>query len=173
VAEPRLVASTPGADPRALRIPVEGIAPDALSRQFLDRRGSRFHHAIDILAPRHTPVLAADDGTIAKLYESELGGITIYQFDPERRFTYYYAHLQRYASGLAEGDAVRKGQVIGFVGTSGNAPRDTPHLHFAIFRMTPAQRWWEGEPVDPFDYLASPRCAPRYGDCALRVADTR
>jgi murein DD-endopeptidase MepM/ murein hydrolase activator NlpD len=139
---------------RELVIPVEGVQADQLSRQFLDKRGgSRAHEAIDILAPRHTPVKAVEDGTIARLFYSKAGGITVYQFDPSSNFCYYYAHLERYADGLREGDRVRKGQLIGYVGTSGNAPRNTPHLHFAIFRLTEAKRWWEGTPIDPYDVL--------------------
>jgi murein DD-endopeptidase MepM/ murein hydrolase activator NlpD len=138
---------------RDLVIPVEGVQPESLTRQFSEQRGSRMHEAIDILAPRNTPVRAVEDGTIARLFHSKAGGITIYQFDPTERFCYYYAHLERYADGLGEGDRVRKGQTIGYVGTSGNAPEDTPHLHFAIFRLTDQKRWWEGTPIDPYDVL--------------------
>jgi murein DD-endopeptidase MepM/ murein hydrolase activator NlpD len=137
---------------RDLEIPVEGVRADQLTRSFRDdRSGSRAHEAIDILAPRNTPVKAVEDGRVAKLFTSKAGGITIYQFDPSGRFCYYYAHLERYADGLREGDAIRKGQVVGYVGTSGNAPKETPHLHFAVFRLTPARRWWEGTPLDPYD----------------------
>jgi murein DD-endopeptidase MepM/ murein hydrolase activator NlpD len=129
------------------------VNPDNLVRSFADARGGRKHEALDILAPRNTPVKAVEDGRIARLFSSKAGGITIYQFDPSEQFCYYYAHLERYAEGLAEGDAVRKGQVIGYVGTSGNAPTDTPHLHFAIFQLTAAKRWWEGTPIDPYDVL--------------------
>jgi murein DD-endopeptidase MepM/ murein hydrolase activator NlpD len=147
-------SSAAGLEGRDLEMPVEGVEPDSLTRQFDDPRGaSRRHEALDILAPRHTPVKAVEGGTIARLFHSRAGGITIYQFDPTGQFCYYYAHLERYASGLEEGDSVRKGQVIGYVGTSGNAPDDTPHLHFAIFRLTAEKRWWEGTPVDPYDVL--------------------
>lgn len=139
---------------RDLQIPVEGVQPDQLTRSFDDRRGStRQHQAIDILAPRNTPVKAVESGTIARLFYSKAGGITIYQFDPSERYCYYYAHLERYADGLREGQRVEKGQVIGYVGTSGNAPSGTPHLHFAVFRLTAEKRWWEGTPIDPFDIL--------------------
>jgi peptidoglycan LD-endopeptidase LytH len=139
---------------RDLVIPVEGIRSDQLVRSYEDRRsGVRAHEAIDILAPRNTPVKAVDDGAIARLFYSKAGGITIYQFDPSEKFCYYYAHLERYAVGLKEGDRVKKGQVIGYVGVSGNAPRNTPHLHFAVFRLTAAKRWWEGTPLDPYDIL--------------------
>ena len=139
---------------RSLEIPVEGVKPDQLVRSFEDRRsGTRSHEAIDILAPRNTPVRAVEDGKIARLFESKAGGTTIYQFDPTEQFCYYYAHLERYADGLDEGDTVKKGQIIGYVGTSGNAPKNTPHLHFAIFRLTTEKRWWEGTPIDPYDIL--------------------
>jgi murein DD-endopeptidase MepM/ murein hydrolase activator NlpD len=139
---------------RHLLIPVEGVRAEELTRQFADERGgSRRHEALDILAPRNTPVKAVEDGTIARLFYSKAGGITVYQFDPTSDFCYYYAHLERYAEGLREGQPVRKGQVIGYVGTSGNAPKTTPHLHFAIFRLTEARHWWEGTPIDPYDVL--------------------
>jgi peptidoglycan LD-endopeptidase LytH len=138
---------------RDLLIPVEGIKPEQLVRSFADSRGGRQHEALDILAPRNTPVKAIESGTIARLFYSKAGGITVYQFDPSEQYCYYYAHLERYADGLVEGQLVRKGQVIGYVGVSGNAPRDTPHLHFAIFRLTSAKRWWEGTPIDPYDLL--------------------
>lgn len=150
------VASAPPEDlaRRDFEIPVEGVKPEQLVRSFEDTRsGSRSHEAIDILAPRNTPVKAVEDGTIARLFESKAGGITIYQFDPTQQYCYYYAHLERYADGLREGDKVRKGQVIGYVGTSGNAPKNTPHLHFAIFKLTAAKHWWEGTPIDPYDIL--------------------
>jgi peptidoglycan LD-endopeptidase LytH len=139
---------------RDLAIPVDGIKREQLTRSFDQMRGSaRRHQAIDILAPRNTPVMAVEEGVIARLFYSKAGGITIYQFDPTERYCYYYAHLERYADGLREGARVRKGQVIGYVGVSGNAPRDTPHLHFAVFRLTAEKRWWEGTPIDPYDVL--------------------
>lgn len=139
---------------RRLTMPVQGIDRSKLVRSFDDRRsGSRVHEAIDILAPRNTPVVAVEDGTVARLLTSRAGGTTIYQFDPTKRFVYYYAHLERYADGLAEDAALTRGQVIGYVGTTGNAPPNTPHLHFAIFELTDAKRWWEGTPIDPFPVL--------------------
>ena len=149
-----------GAEPSAelkdrdLLIPVQGIKPEQLTRTFSERRGAdRAHEAIDILAPMNTPVLAVEGGTVARLFYSKAGGITIYQFDPASRFCYYYAHLDHYADGLREGQTLKRGQVIGYVGVSGNAPKNTPHLHFAVFRLTEAKRWWEGVPVDPYDVL--------------------
>jgi murein DD-endopeptidase MepM/ murein hydrolase activator NlpD len=136
---------------RNLLIPVTGITRDQLQSSFSDTRsGSRSHEAIDILAPRRTPVRAVEDGVIAKLFLSKAGGTTVYQFDPSGDYAYYYAHLEGYAPGLKDGAEVRRGQTIGFVGTSGNAPPETPHLHFAIFKLTAEKTWWEGEPIDPY-----------------------
>lgn len=151
--EPRI-----GADPVAelrrhnLQLPIDAANVSGMQGDFAQRRGggSRGHEAVDILVPRHTPVRAVEDGTIARLFHSNAGGTTIYQFDPERRYVYYYAHLERYANGLREGMPVSKGDVIGYVGTTGNAPRDTPHLHFAIFALTDQKRWWDGRPIDPY-----------------------
>ena len=151
---------------RRLMVPVEGVAPEGLLGTFDEARGggSRTHEALDILAPRGTPVLAADDGRVEKLHLSEGGGITLYQFDPTGRFVYYYAHLDAYREGLAEGETVRRGDVLGYVGTTGNAPPGTPHLHFAIGRMDAERRWWRFEPIDPLTLLAAPgRMAPGRG----------
>jgi len=139
---------------RQLTLPVQGIKRDELRDTFNEARGSaRKHEALDVLAPRNTPVLAVEDGKIARLFLSDAGGITIYQFDPTETYCYYYAHLERYADGLKEGAPIKRGQVIGYVGTTGNAPRDTPHLHFAIFKMTDEKRWWQGTPLDPYSVL--------------------
>jgi murein DD-endopeptidase MepM/ murein hydrolase activator NlpD len=149
-----------GADPiadlrdRQLVIPVQGIDRVGLHSSFSEKRGSnRIHEAMDILAPRHTPVIAVEDGTIARLFTSQAGGTTIYQYDPSSTYVYYYAHLQRYAPGLEEGARITRGQVIGYVGTTGNAPEDTPHLHFAIFKMTEKKQWWQGTAIDPYEIL--------------------
>ena len=99
------------------------------------------------------PVLAVEDGEIVKLFYSVRGGKTIYQFDRSGRYCYYYAHLDRYAGGLAEKQRVSQGEVIGYVGSTGNAKADAPHLHLAIFKLTPEQRWWEGTPIDPYPAL--------------------
>jgi peptidoglycan LD-endopeptidase LytH len=139
---------------RALTLPVRGIKRDDLRDTFNEMRGSsRRHEALDVLAPRNTPVLAVEDGTVAKLFLSDAGGITLYQFDPTKTYAYYYAHLERYADGLKEGSPIKRGEVIGYVGTTGNAPRDTPHLHFAIFKLTEDKRWWQGTPIDPYSVL--------------------
>jgi murein DD-endopeptidase MepM/ murein hydrolase activator NlpD len=135
---------------RSLLIPVRGLEADKLASSFDDARGSRRHEAIDILAPRGTDVLAVEDGKVAKLFTSDAGGLTVYQMDPSETFIYYYAHLDGYAPGLKEGAMLRKGDVIGFVGTTGNAPKNTPHLHFAISKLDPDRRWWGGTALDPF-----------------------
>jgi peptidoglycan LD-endopeptidase LytH len=137
-------------EPR-LRVPIDGIDLESLKGGFAEERAGHAHEAVDILAPRNTPVHAVGDGTIAKLFTSKAGGLTIYQFDPSQRFCYYYAHLERYAAGLNDGNRVAQGQVIGYVGTSGNAPPDTPHLHFAIFELGPDKHWWEGKAIDPYE----------------------
>jgi peptidoglycan LD-endopeptidase LytH len=155
-APPAVMTASPPPDlaRRDLKMPVEGVKEEQLVRSFdQERSGARSHQAIDILAPRNTPVNAVEDGKIVRLFESKAGGTTIYQFDPSEQYCYYYAHLERYAEGLSEGQTVKKGQVIGYVGTSGNAPKNTPHLHFAIFRLTADKRWWEGTPIDPYDIL--------------------
>ena len=136
---------------RDLKLPVKGMKREELHSNFDEKRGvSRRHEALDVLAPRNTPVLAVEDGTIAKLFLSKAGGNTIYEFDPTTTYAYYYAHLERYAEGLKDGAKVKRGDVIGYVGTTGNAPPDTPHLHFAIFKLTAEKRWWQGAPIDPY-----------------------
>lgn len=143
---------------RRLTVPVQGVGRSELMDTYQDpRSGDRTHQAIDIMAPRNRPVLAVDDGVIAKVFRSDLGGKTLYQFDGSGRYSFYYAHLERYARGIEEGDEVSRGQVIGYVGTSGNAPDDAPHLHFAIYRLNEDRRWWEGEPINPYPVLAGTR----------------
>jgi len=159
--EPQAVAvPSIGANPieelksRRLDLPIKGAVPEDVHDMFNEMRGgTRRHEAIDMLAPRNTPVVAVEAGTIGRLFFSKAGGITIYQFDPTNTYVYYYAHLEKYADGLEEGDKVKRGQLLGYVGTTGNAPRDTPHLHFAIFKMTDEKRWWEGTAIDPFQVL--------------------
>lgn len=145
----------------ALLVPVAGVAPGALSDNYQQGRGKRQHEAIDILAPAGTPVLATDDGRIAKLFHSKPGGLTIYQFDPASQLAFYYAHLQRYAQGLQEGLDVKRGDVIGYVGSSGNADPGTPHLHFAVFKLGDPPKWWQGAPVNPYPALARAQFASR------------
>jgi len=135
---------------RALAVPVRGTSAASLTPSFTQARGTRVHEALDVMAPSGTPVVAVEDGTVEKLFRSDAGGLTIYQFDPSRSVAYYYAHLQGYAEGLADGAPVSRGQVIGYVGTTGNARPDAPHLHFAIFLLGPEKKWWDGEAIDPY-----------------------
>jgi murein DD-endopeptidase MepM/ murein hydrolase activator NlpD len=144
----RAVATTGAA--KDLEVPIEGSDVESWKGGFSERRGNRPHEAVDILAPRNTPVHAVTDGTIAKLFVSKAGGYTIYQFDPSGQLAYYYAHLERYADGLHESQSVEKGDVIGYVGTSGNAPPGTPHLHFGVFQLGDDRRWWQGRAIDPY-----------------------
>jgi murein DD-endopeptidase MepM/ murein hydrolase activator NlpD len=139
---------------RALAVPVQGKTARDLQDNFAELRGGASHEAIDILAPRGTPVVAVAAGTVKKLFTSVRGGLTVYEFDPEETYCYYYAHLDRYADGLVEGKRLNTGDVIGYVGTSGNAPAGTPHLHFTIFRLGPEKRWWEGTPINPYPLWA-------------------
>ena len=140
--------------PRALILPVAGVPASAIHDMFNDARGGRRHEAIDIMAPTGTPVIATDDGVVKKLFTSKPGGLTVYQFDPDQRFCYYYAHLDRYAPGLHEGQTLKRGQVLGYVGTTGNAPKNAPHLHFALIRLDKDRRWWKGTYVNPYPLLA-------------------
>jgi murein DD-endopeptidase MepM/ murein hydrolase activator NlpD len=145
----------PALTAEAIVIPVVGARREDLRDMFRERRGSREHQAIDIAAPRGTPVLAAIDGPVAKLFLSRPGGMTVYQYDPSKSFIYYYAHLDGYAPGLVEGQMLRRGDVIGYVGTSGNSPPNAPHLHFSIERVTEPGKWWKSEAVDPYPILTS------------------
>lgn len=140
---------------RRLEMPVDGVSRSQLRDTFDDRRagGLRKHEALDIMAARGTPVRAVEDGRVAKLFTSIAGGLTIYLFDPGEMFSYYYAHLDRYADGLHEGQQLRRGDVIGYVGATGNADDDAPHLHFAIFQLNADRQWWEGTPINPYQVL--------------------
>jgi murein DD-endopeptidase MepM/ murein hydrolase activator NlpD len=139
---------------RNIIIPVQGVLAGDIRDTFDEARGpERKHEATDILAPRGTPVIAADDGEIKKLFSSNAGGLTLYQFDRSGEYCYYYAHLDRYADEIREGTKVKRGEIIGYVGTTGNAPPDTPHLHFGIFKLGPDKRWWEGTPINPYPIL--------------------
>ncbi|MCC4616011.1 M23 family metallopeptidase [Xanthomonas campestris pv. asclepiadis] len=137
-----------------LLIPVQGISSGQLQNTFTDARSEgRVHDAIDILAPTGTPVIAVADGTVEKLFNSERGGLTVYQFDPAGTYCYYYAHLERYADGLAEKQSIKRGQIIGYVGSTGNADPAAPHLHFEIHRLGPEKQWWKGEVLNPYPVL--------------------
>ena len=150
----RQQASVVDTFPRPLTMPVKGVASSNVRDTFDESRGTeRKHEATDIVAPRGTPVVAVDDGIIKKLFLSKPGGNTLYQFDPTEQYAYYYAHLDGYAAGIQEGMMVKRGDVIGYVGTTGNAPQNTPHLHFGIFKLGPEKRWWEGTPINPYPIL--------------------
>jgi peptidoglycan LD-endopeptidase LytH len=145
--------ATSGNIPHAkLRLPIDGVNVGSWKGGFDERRGGgvRGHEAVDILSPRNTPVHAVDNGAVAKIFESKQGGHTVYQFSADGRLAYYYAHLDRYADGLHDGQPITQGDVIGYVGTSGNAPPNTPHLHFAVFELGPDKRWWKGRAIDPY-----------------------
>lgn len=141
-----------------LLVPVAGIRREALADTFAQARGrGRPHDAIDIVAPRGTPVVAAAEGVVEKLFFSRGGGgMTAYVRSPDRQWIYYYAHLDAYAPGLREGQRVRRGDPIGTVGSTGNANPAGPHLHFAIHFMVPADRWWQGRAINPYPLLAAP-----------------
>jgi murein DD-endopeptidase MepM/ murein hydrolase activator NlpD len=160
--EDAAVAGTSGGDPdqdqvrllrsRNLLMPVDGVSREQLHDSYAEARGGglRTHEALDIMAPRGTPVRAVESGRIAKLFRSVAGGLTVYQFDPDEKFSYYYAHLDRYADGLADEQQVHRGDLIGYVGSTGNAADDAPHLHFAIFQLDADRNWWEGDPINPY-----------------------
>ncbi len=139
---------------RSIAFPLPESFRNGLRDTFDERRGTKRHEALDVMAPRGTPVTAMDDGRVMKLFTSVPGGLTLYQSDPSQRYVYYYAHLDSYAPGLREGAEVKRGELIGYVGSTGNASADAPHLHFTILRMGPEKQWWKGEPVNPYPYLA-------------------
>jgi peptidoglycan LD-endopeptidase LytH len=151
------VASVPDvatAKPQGLLVPVKGVKYGEITDTYGQPRGKeRRHEALDIMAARGTPVLAAADGKVQKLFTSKPGGLTVYEFDPTGTYAYYYAHLDRYADGLKEGMAVKRGDLIGYVGSTGNASAEAPHLHFAVVELTPEKQWWKGTPVDPYPML--------------------
>ena len=134
---------------KGLLVPVAGFQGKLTDTFRQPRANDRVHYALDIRARRGTPVLATDAGRIIKLFTSKAGGLTIYATDPAQRYIYYYAHLDRYQSGLREGMALQRGDTIGYVGTTGNAPANYPHLHFAIMRSYNIKRWSRGIPINP------------------------
>ena len=139
---------------RGILIPVAGAALNQLHDTFDEGRdGGRVHRALDILAPRGTAVLSADSGRILRVGSNSLGGNIIYATDPLGRIVYYYAHLDAYQPGLVQGATVARGDTIGFVGTTGNAPRDMPHLHFQVMRMPADGRYWDGDPINPYPLI--------------------
>jgi peptidoglycan LD-endopeptidase LytH len=138
-----------------LMVPVDGVAPETLRDTFFEGRdGARMHLSQDILAPRGTPVLAAADGRILRMAQNTLGGITVYAVDAEGKYVFYYAHLDHYADAVTVGLDVKQGEVLGYVGTTGNAPPDTPHLHFQTMRIAKGRHdWWNGTPVDVLSFM--------------------
>jgi murein DD-endopeptidase MepM/ murein hydrolase activator NlpD len=140
-----------------LLLPVEGVRPEQLRDTFTDARSEgRVHDAIDIMAPRNTPVLAAADGPIVKLFRSEKGGITLYQLaSADEHIVFYYAHLERYADGLAEGHVARRGETLAYVGDTGNAAPGNTHLHFQIYRVADPKHFWTGDNINPYTILRS------------------
>jgi murein DD-endopeptidase MepM/ murein hydrolase activator NlpD len=147
-------ALAPTATDRAfLGMPIAGVNPHTLKSNFSEARGSHAHEALDIMAPRGTPVLAVAEGNVVKLFTSKQGGLTVYQFDNSGTWCYYYAHLDRYALALKEGILLRKGDVLGYVGSTGDASPNAPHLHFAVFQLGPEKHWWQGTAIDPLPLL--------------------
>ncbi len=141
----------------ALGMPIAGIDPAKLKSNFSDQRSGHPHEALDIMAPRGTPVLAVDEGNVVKLFTSKRGGLTVYQFDNSQELCYYYAHLDRYAPELKQWTLLRRGDVLGYVGSTGDASPTAPHLHFAIFQLGPEREWWKGTAVDPLPLLQGGR----------------
>src|SRR5438105_2692996 len=142
-------ATTPleGDTSARLAMPIAGVDPMKLHSNFEEMRGGHRHEALDIMAPRGTPVMAVAQGNVVKLFNSKPGGLTVYQFDDSQTMCYYYAHLDHYAPGLKEGTLLRKGDVLGYVGSTGDASPNAPHLHFAIFRLGPEKKWWKGTAI--------------------------
>lgn len=148
-----LLAASLTVAPTLTAPPIVGLSTGDLHDTFDQTRGQGRHEAIDIMEPRGTPVHAVVDGSIAKLFLSKPGGNTIYLFDQAGEFCYYYAHLDRYAPNLREGMHVSRGEVIAFVGSTGNASPSAPHLHFTILKLDPEKRWWKGTPINPYPAL--------------------
>jgi len=156
-APPVVVAEAVVVGPAGLAVPVAGVKPGDLVDTYTQARagGARSHDAIDIMAATGTPVVAAASGKVEKLFFSDGGGgITAYVRSDDGRWNYYYAHLSAYAPGLREGQQLRRGDPVGYVGSTGNANPEGPHLHFAINRMNPGEKWWQGTPINPYPLLA-------------------
>lgn len=152
--EPNQAGNVAASTGPKLLIPVAGIKEDQLRDTFSEARSEgRTHNAIDIIAPRGTPVLAAVAGKIARLFTSDRGGLTIYQLSPDEKLVFYYAHLERYADGMADGRIVKQGEVIGYVGDTGNAGAGNYHLHFAVWQVTDPKRYWDGMNLNPYPLL--------------------
>lgn len=150
------IVETPPTQGAGLSIPVAGVKPEQLTDSFSDSRSvGRIHDAIDIMAPLGTPVIATADGEIVQFFDSELGGITIYQISTDRKYVFYYAHLQKRADGIKLGDVVQRGSIIGFVGDTGNAGAGNYHLHFSIAMVVDPKRYWEGTNINPYPLLTN------------------
>jgi peptidoglycan LD-endopeptidase LytH len=151
--EPKISATPPASLPKLI-IPVSGVGPQQLRDNFSEARSEgRQHNAMDIMAARGTPVLAVGDGVIRKIFYSERGGNTLYQLSPFGNLVFYYAHLERYADGVVEGKPVKQGEVIGYVGDTGNAGAGNYHLHFAIWVASDAKKFYHGEKINPYPLL--------------------
>jgi murein DD-endopeptidase MepM/ murein hydrolase activator NlpD len=142
-----------GDSPLKIGPPLDSLKTTELHDSFNEIHHGHRHEAIDIMRPRGTPVLSVTDGIIRKVFISRSGGLTIYEFDREGAYCFYYAHLDHYADSIREGMIVARGDVIGYVGTTGDALPDAPQLHFAIFKLGPDKRWWKGEAIDPYPIL--------------------
>ena len=147
-------------------VPVAGVSPAQVADTFSAPRGSGIHGAVDILAPRGTRVLSADAGRVLRLARNRKGGLTIHATDGSERFVYYYAHLDAYQAGVGKGTRLTRGQVIGYVGTSGNADRREPHLHFEVMVRPDDGRWWGGQPIDPRPFFVTAGQARSQGAAA-------
>ena len=155
--EPVPMPAVAGGDVPAgkLMIPVDGVKFSQLTDTYNAPRGTERHHeALDIMAPKGTKVFAVADGKVAKLFTSVPGGLTVYQFEPNEKFAYYYAHLDKYADGVKEGVNLKRGDLVGYVGVTGNSDPKAPHLHFAVVQLTPEKQWWKGTPVNPYPLMA-------------------
>jgi murein DD-endopeptidase MepM/ murein hydrolase activator NlpD len=155
--EPVAVPAVNGSDVPAgkLMVPVDGVKYSQLTDTYNAPRGTERHHeALDIMAPKGTKVFAVADGKVAKLFTSVPGGLTVYQFEPTEKFAYYYAHLDKYADGIKEGMELKRGDLVGYVGVTGNSDPKAPHLHFAVVQLTPEKQWWKGTPVNPYPLMA-------------------
>jgi peptidoglycan LD-endopeptidase LytH len=139
--------------PLKIGAPLDSLKTSELHDSFNEIHNGHRHEAIDIMRPRGTPIRAVTDGVIRKVFISRAGGLTIYEFDRASAYCFYYAHLDDYADQVHEGSRVARGEVIGYVGTTGDASPDAPQLHFAIFRLGPDKIWWKGEAIDPYPIL--------------------
>jgi peptidoglycan LD-endopeptidase LytH len=155
LAQEQLPSEASSSFPQGLLIPVSGVSSSGVSDNFNEIHNGHRHEALDIMAARGTPVVAADEGNVVKLFNSKRGGLTVYQFDDTHMWCFYYAHLDRYAEGLKEGTLLRKGDILGYVGSSGNASPNAPHLHFTLFKLGPEKHWSQGTAINPYPLLTA------------------